>query len=665
MKKTILMFMFIIFFISSVSADIILTQPLKSSYNLGDSFSIPVTIKSLTPASGYFQMDLICGGNKINFHKESIDLSAGEEKKLESSLTLTKSMIGELKGRCKIKSTFNKEYKLTKEFTISDELTLSYKTDKTTFNPGETLTLEGNAIKKSGGEANGFVNLEIISNGSTIINQMNTIKEGFFTIKVPFPKDMKAGNYLIKIEGYEKDLDGIITNKGFASSNIKINQVPTSLEIAFENKEVEPGTNLKVKTILHDQTGQSMNGNSIITIKDGDDKILKQEEKKTNEFLEFPIKYNELPSEWKVFAISNKLDAEAFFNITEKEKIEIKLINETIIVSNKGNIKYCNKSISVKIGNETKKISPCLDIDESKKYTLTAPDGEYNIEILSDNNPKITGNAILSGKVIQVDEAGKGMKSLMKHPFIWIFVIIILGIGAFLILKKIKKKNFFAYFKKRKNKKEKKELNKTYLINTKNRAELSLSMQGDKQNSSLINLKIKNLDELKSKTKETKETLQKIAENSEKVNASIYENKENLFFIFAPTKTKTFKNEMIAINLAQKIQKILKEHNKLFKQKIEFGISLNYGTIIAKQENNVLYFMSLGKLISKSKKIASISNEEILLSEEIRNKLMTNVKTKKQEKENTEFYTITEIKDKKDNKKFIDAFVKRLKENKK
>ena len=50
--------------------------------------------------------------------------------------------------------------------------------------------------------------------------------------------------------------------------------------------------------------------------------------------------------------------------------------------------------------------------------------------------------------------------------------------------------------------------------------------------------------------------------------AGIYENGENLFFILAPIKTRTFKNEKIAISLAQELQEILKDHNKRFKQKI-------------------------------------------------------------------------------------------------
>jgi len=39
----------------------------------------------------------------------------------------------------------------------------------------------------------------------------------------------------------------------------------------------------------------------------------------TDEFLEYPIKYNEAPGQWKVVAVSNKITSEANFKILEKE----------------------------------------------------------------------------------------------------------------------------------------------------------------------------------------------------------------------------------------------------------------------------------------------------------------------------------------------------------
>ena len=79
---------------------------------------------------------------------------------------------------------------------------------------------------------------------------------------------MKAGEHIVTIKVYEKE-EGVenTTNNGYVEYAINIKQIPTNLEIAFENKELEPGTTLNVKAILHDQTGENIPSTAIITIK--------------------------------------------------------------------------------------------------------------------------------------------------------------------------------------------------------------------------------------------------------------------------------------------------------------------------------------------------------------------------------------------------------------
>ena len=192
-----------------------------------------------------------------------------------------------------------------------------------------------------------------------------------------------------------------------------------------------------------------------------------------------------------------------------------------------------------------------------------------------------------------------------------------------------------------------------------------MSLKGEKQNVDIISLKIKNFKDIKFKEEGISKTLQKIIDLAEEKNSFTYENHDNLFFILAPMITKTFKNDKIAINIAQKIAEILKDHNKLFKQKIEFGISLNYGEIIARKQGDILNFMSMGTLITNAKKIATISSGEVLLSKKIKEKTMSDIKTEKKEIDGTEVYTIKEIRNKDDNKRFISDFIHRLEGKKK
>ena len=159
----------------------------------------------------------------------------------------------------------------------------------------------------------------------------------------------------------------------------------------------------------------------------------------------------------------------------------------------------------------------------------------------------------------------------------------------------------------------------------------------------------------------TKKTFQDVINLGEENNTLIYENQDSIFLIFSPAITRTFKNERKAVEISEQIREILDKHNRLFKQKIDFGISINQGEIITKKEGKVMKFMTLGNLIPSSKKLASISNKEVCLSEDIGRKIISNAKLDKHREEDVDYYTVKELKQKKEeHKKFISSFVKRL-----
>lgn len=673
MKKVVIL-MFAVLMISFASADIIIHQQPDEVYNLGDTINIPLTITTLESLQKTFSMNLICGGKKILMYQNDINLPAGGDKTIEASIVLTKERIGETLGTCKIKASLGSAADesnniLTNDFEISDAITIISTTKQVEFNPGDSILIKGDATKKNGHGAEGLISIQIGSENSTdSISQIGTINEGFFSVNITFPATMRAGAYLVKLDAYEKDLEGFTTNTGYMNYNIKIHQVPTSLEIFTEQKEIEPGTSINVKTILHDQTGDAMPATSIITIKKETGEILEQTEKATEEILEFPVSYNEEPANWTIVAVSSKLTSETDIIIKEKKDIKVEIINNTVIITNIGNVIYDELAL-IKIGEETVDVNLSLDVDESQEYKLSAPDGEYQIEILSNGESKLTDSVTLTGKSIDVKEIkNPGVRAVIRHPISWIFIIAILGFVAFMVLKKGYKKSFFGKisFKKKPKKNltwenRAQPIRKGSLINSKNKAHLSLSIKGEKQSSSVVCLKIKNLKDIQSKKGNAEETLQKIVDEAEESKAATYETGEDLFFILNPTKTRTFKNEKTALAIAQKAEKILKEHNKLFHQKIEFGISVNEGNIIAKQEKDILEFMSLGTLITTAKKIASASKEEILLNEKIKQKLGGNIRTKENEHGKLKYYSITEIKSKNpEHAKFIKNFLKSL-----
>jgi len=674
MKRALIIFALVfatLLIIPLSSAEIIIdTQP-QSVYSLGDVITIPITLKSASDISGTFNMDLLCDGKQTNFYKNGISISSGEEKHLESSLVLTKDVIGNLKGVCKIKAYLGSDYLLTNEFKISDNIIINATFVNLEFNPEETMSITGKAFRENGKPANGIINLSIVSGNLSSLTQLGTVNNGDFSVKLTLPKDMKAGAYLIKLEAYEEDLNNNVTNSGFINQNIVIRQVPTSLEIVFENDEVEPGTNLQVKGILHDQTGEKIDSLVFLTIKNKNSKIMEQKEVATDEIVEYPVAYNEAPSAWKVVALSNKLTTESTFAILPKESVNIQVINQTVIITNTGNVPY-NKTAVVKIGNESLNIDVYLDVDKSQKYILSAPDGKYDIEILLEgNNDTVSREVALTGKAIDVKKSNSATAGFVNNSLLWIFVIAILGFVAFIIFKKGYQKTFIGYISSKKHRPASTRSNtpiensKGKLLDAKYKGELSLSIKGDKQDVSVAALKIKNFREIQKKQGNTEDTLKQISHLADQQKAIIYENQDTLFFILAPTLTRTFKNEKTTLELAMKIKEVLAHHNKMFKQRIEFGISLNYGPIVLKQNNGIFEFMSMGTLITASKKVASEANGEILLAEKIYDRMRSDIKATKHEKGNMNVFSVNEIRHTEDHNKFLKGFLSRMEKDKK
>ena len=135
--------------------------------------------------------------------------------------------------------------------------------------------------------------------------------------------------------------------------------------------------------------------------------------------------------------------------------------------------------------------------------------------------------------------------------------------------------------------------------------------------------------------------------------------------IFAPSRTRTFKNEKSAITLAEEIRKILETHNKMFKQKMDFGISINCGNIVAGNVGNEFKFMSLGNFSSLAKKLSSVSEGGVVLSSDLKNRIMSEIKTEKKSSEGLDYYVLTEVKDRSKSEKFIKDFVKKMERERK
>jgi len=672
MKKSLIFIMLLLISVNFASAVMTISE-VYDIYNLGDKLYVGVDgIKGSD--IGNFNIDLECENSTINLLKISaraFSLDGEHSYQLPyKELTLEDLEINsfeEILGKCQIISSLNNEEATTKQFLITDELTISPSLDKINYNPGEEINLEISATKANGEKVYGFAELK--NSTETQIE----IVDGKASTKIITSAETPSREYSINIFVYEKTDSGIILNKGETLVKYKINQIPTDVKIVIEKTQATPGGDFVFGAEIFDQTGEKMDGTLSTIIASPEKKTEISTTISTKEFSKINFLANSTPGEWTIYSYLDSLSDEVNFEMLGIQKAEFYFEGSILIITNVGNIEY-NKTLEFSFGDEKKEVFVELGVGETKKYNLNAPDGKYDISI-TDGDKAIQKTVLLTGRAISVDDITNG--SIFKnYTFYWIFIILILaGVAVYFVMKyknntreikdswveKIKEKfrgagnkfsNASAKFQEKMPKSYSSEINNSMNFTNKSpdslsfdeknickedlslmdltkakicSAESTLVLRGEKSKASIITIKISNYGELNENSKD--ELSKIISVKNEKGVVEIKENYINI--IFSPLVTRTFKNEKTASVVAFRIFENLQEHNKKFANKIKFNIAVHSGDIIASTQKDKLKYTGIGNTITILKRIVDLRQNELLISEDVRNKLMRDLKVEK------------------------------------
>lgn len=655
---------FILIFVSFVSAGEInfANQP-NSVYNYGDSINTTISIVPQNVFSGVVSVYLNCGGTRAEVYKEFLSVDSRSQK--EILIPILKSFVGGLSGQCNLQVYDNNLSEATSgNFLISNFINVNLSGWQVSVNPRNEVNLTGSAIKQDGMPANGFYSAGLDNNTFT-----GDVKNGDFSINFALPSDTAAGQHTFYLNVSEEDSSGSVSNFGSKIYFLNVNQVPTNVEVLLDNMKVMPGSSISGKIILHDQTGKNIAGqDAYIAVKDSSGNIIDQIVTKTGNEFSYGVNSTQAPSNFTISAYVGGIINSAYAQIMVNRAVSSKIVNNTLTLTNVGNVLY-NGTLAVNIGSQSVEVPVSLGVGMSQKYLISAPDGEYNVSVGNSHN-----TVFLSGNAISLEKVNDNNWNV--NLMIWAFIIVILALGLYLIIRRNYKRKFMVKKGKSKvnprsfavlsakPKSESKEqvpqqMKKEPFFHSGKRAEISLSISGTKQNSSVGCISLKNYPEISSGEGNVKETLGKVREIIESSNGFLYQNAAYLFFILAPSFTKTFKNQKEALSASHKIKKVLDEHNKKFRKKIEYGISLNYGSVITKPEHNVIKFMSLGTIMISAKKIANSSNGEILLSESFKGNLDQNIKSSLIDIGGMKAYRVEGVAEKEGHSTFISGFLAR------
>lgn len=688
MKKLGYILVLIILMSSFISAGISILEP-SEIYSLGDRIYIDLDGLRGTE-SGNLNINLACGNKTTNLVKiPARSFSSGQPQpwsvpyKILNKEDLEVETMEDVIGECKLIVSLGTEIASTKTFTISKDISIDASLDKGSYNPGESVMVNIKATKANGELLSGFVE------GSNASDFNKAIEDGSVDEIFAISETAEAGVYFLNINAYDTDRSGVL-NEAFFTVSFIVNQVASSIIMSLSNTEVVPGENFTIGAEIFDQSGNKMNVTVPLTIISPENEEIKKNVR-SGEFVNINFPLNSSVGIWKVVGSFDNTNEEREFEILGVQKIQFDFEDSILIVTNIGNVLY-NKTISVQIGTEYVELKLEVNVGEVKKFNLKAPNGKYNVSV-NDGESSVNQQIPLSGKVISVDSL-RDIGVFKGFSIIWIFlilIVVIVSLGVVFFIKNRKTKTIgesglFNKFSKKigivKNKIPvinrpqiggpqlvQKLSSKNYNKEDKNiidmtkttsgTAESTLVLKGEKYKSAVVALSVKNynsLDEI------TKKSLHDIVSEAGKRKGLIDWRGDYIFIVFSPLITKTYNNEILAVKTGKDILNKLNEHNKKFNGKIEFNIGVHIGELIASKTDGKLKYTSIGNTISFSKRISDSDTGKLIISEEIRKKLLRDLKvSKNKEIGEKQTYNVSEIKDKSGNEARLKDLLKRMK----
>lgn len=311
------------------------------------------------------------------------------------------------------------------KFTIVDEIYIFVEPFQSKVKPGETIHIVGEArtilreiIKE------GFINIilddQVYATG---------LKDSVFSYDLKLSENIKTGKHTMYFS--IDDPDG---NWGNTDRSLNVEAIPTELTLTSYQDSVRPGDVLEIMPMLYDQANEFIKEDISVALTNPNGATIFLSSVIGNDKLAIEIPQFSIPGVWTVKAAFGDLICEEGVQVEEVEKIETRIVNDTLYVTNLGNVNY-NKPITLNFNGDeftlTRKISISPNETTIIDLSKEVPSGQYDVGI---TGAAIVGTTTFNDVVI----FGKNKKSLN----ILYSILLILLIASLTYLSIFKKRNF-------------------------------------------------------------------------------------------------------------------------------------------------------------------------------------------------------------------------------
>ncbi len=498
---------------------------------------------------------------------------------------------------------------------LSKKINIDAELDFEEYMPAGTATIIGIATKESGSNVNGFAEVFV---DSLNVYASTSVIGGAIQSSFQVPQKAKSGPHNLTIRVYDTDANGLVLNDASISKEFTVGQVLTELKIIVNNENIMPGNDFTYRANTYDQANDIINEDIAVVIYGPNDVIFEKKLIKPDTEQRILFSLNDTPGYWKIEAKAGEFEKKKLFYVNEIKKIQTSLINNTLIVTNMGNVVY-KGPLEITIGSKVEVRQLNLQIGETQKFKLYAPEGNYQISVNDGQEAAVLGNTYLTGNAVRVVDVREGIIEAVGNPVIWW-----MGAALFILIVAL------VQVKRRLRSRKENALAQSMDLKLKptqpsSIAAPSLSIQqGTKENAAVIVLKAQGVN-----SPQVTDTMNKTLTLASRAGAKIYVEGDYRIILFSKRLTGQDANELLAIKTAQSMEDSLNNHNKMFSDKISFGIGINEGEIISEMKEGHFKFTTIGGLISTAKRISSLAEGKVLLSDSMHRKVINTVRTER------------------------------------
>ena len=217
-------------------------------------------------------------------------------------------------------------------FLILGDMLIFAEPDKMHYNPGDDIKIKGEAtiLDKVVDDAN--VELKLDENTAE-----TDVSKGKFSKSIQVPYTITSGAHIVDVSVEDK-----FGNRGNAQISIIVDPAPTKLDFTKENESYLPGEVIKIVPVLLDQTGNVIDVDIGVIISNPKGKETFTDTIKSNSEYEFHLADDALPGAWNIHLFAMGKEHDGTILIGEKTLISYVILNQTLFITNSGNIRFSN-----------------------------------------------------------------------------------------------------------------------------------------------------------------------------------------------------------------------------------------------------------------------------------------------------------------------------------